>query len=92
MDMEEEKIIQLNLTKEELIILQAMVAVAAAVHLRDVTRFERNVYRMESYMDKWPELSGSLSDKMTNSLEVILEIIKGKPDETKVDSSRTKKV
>ena len=74
---EEERIIQLNLAEEELVVLQALVAVAIAVHLGvDVAFFERNFCRMESYMDEWPEASASLADKMSNSLEVTLEILR----------------
>ena len=71
------EVIQLNLTEKELVILQALTAVAIAVHLGvDVTFFEKNFCRMESYMDEWPEASASLADKMSNSLEVTLEILR----------------
>ena len=71
------EVIQLNLTEEELVVLQALAAVAISVHLGvDVAFFERNFCRMESYMDEWPEASASLADKMSNSLEVTLEVLK----------------
>ena len=79
MDTEELKeIIQLNLTKKELIILQAIAAVATAARLRDMIRFTKYMQCMEHYMNKWPESSYSLADKMTNSLGATTEIPKVK--------------
>ena len=73
------EIIQLNLTEEESIILQAIVAVGTAVHpLRDTEVFERELRCMESLMDKWPEASGSLADKMIGLVDISMEMIKAK--------------
>ena len=72
---EMKEVIQLNLTKKELIILQAITATSVSAHLKDVVLFGRNMYRMEYYMSKWPEASYSLADKLTNSLEVTAEML-----------------
>ena len=73
------EIIQLNLTEEESMILQAIVAVGTAVHpLRDTVTFEKELHCMKLLMDEWPEANGSLADKMVGLVDISIEMIKAK--------------
>ena len=72
------EIIQLNLTEEESIILQAIVAVGISIHLGSMSMLERETRYMEFFIDKWPKESESLADKMTNLVDASAEIIEAK--------------
>lgn len=75
------EMIQLSLTEEESIILQALVAVGITLHTENVTAevlgdLEKRTCSMKLFMHTWPEASGSLADKMTDLTKTSMEIIK----------------
>ena len=86
------EVIQLNLTEEESIILQAIAVVGVSVHLKNKIIIEREVHYMEFFMDKWPEACTTLADKMTELVNISAEMIEGKSSEIKMASNRTKKI
>ncbi len=75
-----EELVQLNLTEEESIILQAIVAVGITLNTENVTEkvledLDERMCSMNLFMDTWPEASGSLADKMTELVKVNAETI-----------------
>ena len=69
------EVIQLNLTEEEAIILQAVAAVGIEVHLKNATGLEESIRFMEAFINEWPEASKSLANKMTALVKASKEII-----------------
>ena len=72
--------IQLNLTEEESVILQAIVAVGVTLRAEHPTvevfeDLERRMNSMRTFMHTWPESSGSLADKMTELVKKSAEMI-----------------
>ncbi|KKL48666.1 hypothetical protein LCGC14_2323180 [marine sediment metagenome] len=72
------KMIQLNLTEEESLILEAIVAVGISIHFKDASRVERNTCFMELLLSRWPEASESLAEKMTGLVDINMEMIEAK--------------
>ena len=72
------EIIQLNLTEEESIILQSLVAVGISIHFESTSMLERETRYMEFFTDKWPEASESLAEKMTDLVKVSAEMLEAK--------------
>lgn len=68
------EIIQLNLTEKEAIILQSIVAVGMMVHLQ-IGDIEGEKYIMDYLIKEWPEESGSLAMKMTESVKVSMDLV-----------------
>ena len=74
------EMIQLNLTEEESVILQAIVAVGVSARTNEVTaeemeKLQKRIHAMNLFMDTWPESSNSLADKMTELVKVSAETI-----------------
>ncbi|KKN03205.1 hypothetical protein LCGC14_1109990 [marine sediment metagenome] len=77
------EIIQLNLTEEESIILQSLVAVGITTRHENLTievleDLERRVCSMRTFLRSWPEASKSLAEKMTDLTKTSMEMIKAK--------------
>ncbi len=72
------EMIQLNLTEEEALILEAIVAVGISIHLKDAPRVERNTCFMELLLSKWPEASESLADKMIGLVDINMGMMEAK--------------
>ena len=74
------EILQLNLTEEESIILQAITAVGIEIHLNGNTEatVEEEVNDMERFIRKWPEADTSLARKMAELAISSLMLIKAK--------------
>ncbi|HEC64534.1 MAG TPA: hypothetical protein ENI23_04500 [bacterium] len=73
------EILQLNLTEEEAIILQAVVNVGISTRNGNTTTEEdlkTRIYSMNSFMNMWPEASGSLANKMTELVKTSAELIR----------------
>ena len=79
------EIVQLNLTEEESIILQSLVAVGITLRTENITEetlkdLEKRTCSMNLFMRTWPEASSSLADKMTELVEAskkIIETVRG---------------
>lgn len=69
------EIIQLNLTEEELTILQAFVAVGIMIHLKNAESLEKEISVMNYFMHEWPESNRSLTDKMTASVKISMDLL-----------------
>ena len=72
------EIVQLNLTEEESIILQAIVNVGITLRTENVTvevleELEKRMCVMKLFMHTWPEADGSLADKIVNLVETSAE-------------------
>ena len=89
------EIVQLNLTEEESIILQSLVAVGITLRAEYPTvevleYLERRMNAMRIFMHSWPEASESLANKMTELVKIStkavkkagIDLTKGKLDET----------
>ncbi|KKM65668.1 hypothetical protein LCGC14_1489050 [marine sediment metagenome] len=72
------EIVQLNLTEEESIILQALTVVGVSVHFKNAAMLEKEAHCLELFLDKWPEASASLADKMTGLVKISREIIEAR--------------
>ena len=72
------EVIQLNLTEEESIILQALTVVGISVHFKNAAMLEKEAQCLEIFLDRWPEASASLADKMTDLVNISAEMLEAK--------------
>ena len=73
------EIIQLSLTEEEAVILQAVVNVGVSMRNGNTTTekdLEERILNMNSFMNIWPEANTSLANKMTESVIVSMKLLK----------------
>ena len=71
------EIIQLNLTEEEVTILQAITNVGVAVRTGNTTTekdLKERIYYMNSFMNMWPEANTSLANKMTELVKISMDL------------------